>query len=227
MSSPFFIVCSASSGSTLLSILLDNHPEIAIGPELSIFNKRLSFESISILKRNFENAIKSGTPTYGQVEFNGYFTNLESYYWTVPELKRLLSESSTNKHFFDSFFNKYLNERNKSIFGEKTGSNAYYLNDLLRIYPDAKIIHLIRSPEDSINSIIKRTLNETNLSLTQSIYHAVSHWLYNNAASYVYRYHSSYFQLKYEDLVTDPKSVLKSILNFLGVKNIDLLSINI
>ena len=42
---PIIIGGSGSSGSSLLATILNRHPEVAVGPELSLFNKPVLYEN--------------------------------------------------------------------------------------------------------------------------------------------------------------------------------------
>lgn len=223
---PFLIVCAASSGSTLLSLLLDKHPDLAIGPELGIFNKKVTFNSFSKYKKNISKYLRNGTSTCGQVENSIYFDNLESYFWNKNEILDKIQSTNSHREFFDTFFQRFLEKRGKKIWGEKTGSNAYYIKQFLKIYPNAKIIHLTRHPYDAINSIIKRTLKEKRINKKHAIYHATSHWLYNNIASYRIRNQSNYMNVSYETLVENPKETLNIIQNHLEIPIHDLIETN-
>jgi len=223
---PFLIVCAASSGSTLLSVLLDKHPDIACGPEIAVFNKKLTYKKYNTFQKKLPFALKSGTSSGGQVEYSGFFDNKKEYFQTEEDLIKLSKEALNTKKFFDLFFEKFLKKRNKIIWGEKTGSNSYYLFDFLKIYPNAKIIHLVRDPRDSINSIIKRTLNENTKDNNFAIYHSVSHWLYNNSAAYSIKNKKNYLRIKYENLVTNPEETLKVILEHIGVDYINLVNLD-
>lgn len=87
------------------------------------------------------------------------------------------------------------------------------------IFPETKIIHLLRDPRDSINSIINRTKEPT----YYNIFHATSHVLYNHAAAISAGSDAkkNYMLIRYEDFVQDPKHTLRKIFTHIGVdKNI-------
>lgn len=121
----------------------------------------------------------------------------------------MANHSTSHREFFDLFFSNYLKNRKKSIWGEKTGSNAYCINEFLKLYPQARIIHLIRDGRDSVCSLMKRP--------NSSAYHSISHWLYNVSAAISCRGINQYLEVRYENLVSDPMRTLEHICNHIGV----------
>lgn len=215
---PFLILCSGSSGSTLLSVLLDKHPLLACGPEIGVFNKPDFFNTpFNNFQKKFPNWLKSGLPTDGQVRIYAFFFNKEAYFQTGESLNALVKESNSVKEFIDKFYHQYLEKRGKKIWGEKTGSNAYCINNFLDLYPNAKIIHLVRDPRDTICSLYNRAIKVNNYESGFAAVHAVSHWLYNNAAALQVKDHKNYLLVKYEDLVNKPKQVLQKVSNHIEI----------
>ena len=206
---PFLIVSSASSGSTLLSVLLDRHPLIACGPELSIFNKSRFYQHFDVVRDRLGQWIERGLSTDGQAEYRDFFFNLNSYYWDTETLVELANDSSNHREFLDQFFAAYLQKRGKIIWGEKTGSNAYCVEQFLSLYPDARVVHLVRDGRDVVCSLMGRS---------DSPYHAVSHWLYNVSACVALRGKRSYLEVRYEDLVSNPNRELERICSHIGVE---------
>ena len=207
--SPFFIVCSASTGSTLLSAVLDRHPLLAIGPELYLFNKdRLYYPGFESLQQNFSSYLKNGILSAGEDRVRTFFFNKQAYFVTDEILLSILACSGSLREFIDQLFDAYLEKRGKRIWGEKTGNNALFLHEILNLYPDAKIIHLVRNPMDVIASMKRRGVKS---------FDAVGHWLFNNAAALRFKGHEDYLLIKYEDMVADPQIEFAKICTYLGV----------
>lgn len=204
---PIFIVCSASSGSTLLSYLLDKHPDIAIGPELFLFNKP-DFYNFNSLFRNVDKWMRHGLIDDGQIGQSAFYFNRAAYGIDMIQFIQLVRSSRNLREFIDLFFEHYLQSRGKRIWGEKTGSNAYCMEYILKLYPRAIIIHIVRDGRDAVASITKRS---------HSFYHAISHWLYNNAAAVRFKSYQGYYLLRYEDLVSNPENSLRILCKVLNI----------
>jgi len=205
--SPVFIFCAASSGSTLLASILHAHSKIFIGPELYLLNKQEIY-NFTCFKANAHIWLKEGLIDNGQIGMPVFYFNRKHY---LPDYKflEIIKRSSSTREFFDCFFHNVISKHNKCIWGEKTGSNSYCTKNILKIYPNATIIHLVRDPRDSCISIKKRS---------GSFYHAAAHWLYNNAAARACKDLENYHLVRYEDLVSDPKTCITLICKRIGVE---------
>lgn len=209
LENPFLIVGAGSSGTTLLSVILDRHPLIACGPELSVFNKRAIYQDYDQFCRKLPTWLERGLSTDGQAEYREFFFNLKAYFFEPHQLISLSRKCRSIREFFDEFFSNYLNRRNKKIWGEKTGSNSYCLAEFKNLYPNARIIHVLRDGRDMVCSLTKRPHGVP--------YHSVSHWLYNVSACIGNQSMDGYLEVRYEDLVTQPHQELVRICNHLGV----------
>ena len=207
---PFLIVGAGSSGTTLLSMLLDRHPLIACGPELSVFNKRRIYGDYKRLTYHLPLWLSRGLSTDGQSEYREFFCNLNAYFCTTDDLIALARSSHNQRQFFDRFFMRYLTIRQKSIWGEKTPSNAYCVRQFVNLYPKARLLHVVRDGRDSVCSLLRRP--------GSSAYHSVSHWLYNVSSATACRDVDGYLEIHYEDLVSSPHRALAYICHHLGVE---------
>jgi len=204
---PIIIGGSGSSGSTLLISILNRHPLIAGGPELSLLNKSYFFDNPYIkIKKESKKITKKGLCT------NGWFLypkiHFKKYIYSDKEFQNLIEKAESQKELLDNFFIQYLLKKQKSIWAEKTPSNSYCFKQLLELYPKARIIHIYRDGKDVITSLIKRGM---------SPYFASMLWLYNTSFALMFKNHPNYYEIKYEDLVGNPKKVIVELCNFLNI----------
>ncbi|MCS3824365.1 sulfotransferase family protein [Salinibacter ruber] len=204
---PFLVIGAGSSGTTLLSTILDSHPRLACGPELSFFNKKDVYKDFKSLRKNVAEYMQNGLATNGQAEYRVFMNNLDAYFHTESEVIRKIKNSSSLKDFLNKFFEKYLIKRGKSRWGEKTGSNSYCIENFTKVYPEAKVVHIVRDGRDAVCSLEKRS---------NSLFHSVSHWVYNVSASIKHRKQDYYLEVKYEDLVTKTEAVLERVFDHIG-----------
>lgn len=208
INAPVFIGGSGSSGSTLLSVLLDRHSQIACGPELSFFNKAAIFGDFVQMQRHFTRWIKHGLRTDGYFRYYRFCTNLKDYGLSTTELTHWLKSSTNLREFCDQFISGILSRQGKRIFAEKTPSNAYCFPQLLQLYPNAHFIHIYRGGRDVVCSLRKRGY---------SWFEASSMWLYNTAAALRLEEHPSYLAIAYEHLVKQPRQTLEQVCHALGI----------
>lgn len=205
---PIIIGGSPSSGSTLLLHILNRHSEILAGPELSLFNKEAFYNMPYYkLKKKSKKIAKKGVCT------NGWFLspqiNYKGYGYSTIEIINLIRKNNNHRDFIDNFFNHRLRKSNKSIWVEKTPSNAYCFKKFLELYPNAKVIHIYRDGRDVITSLKKRGMNS---------YFATMLWLYNTSSALKLRGHQNYREIKYENLVINPEETIMKLFDFLGMK---------
>jgi hypothetical protein len=142
-----FIVGFGRSGTTLLRTILSRHPRIAITPETH-FMKRAEAE---------------GGPHGEPANFEAFWRRLTG--WVrfrdlgidPAECRKRIEQSGD--HSFRSVFNAMLGTYGKRLdkprVGEKTPSHSRYLDDLLKWYPDARVLVIRRDPRAAIASFLR------------------------------------------------------------------------
>lgn len=117
---PVFVVGSMRSGSTMLRLILDSHPHIAIGPETG-----------------FMRAVEA-TKNIPDFRFGaGWYERLG---WTEAELDQRLRD------FYGGIFGRYAQEQGKARWGEKTPFHTLHIAQMARVFPDAVFVGIVRHP---------------------------------------------------------------------------------
>tara|TARA_B110000285_G_C15140503_1_gene630460 strand:- start:3489 stop:4418 length:930 start_codon:yes stop_codon:yes gene_type:complete len=199
---PVFIVGMPRSGTTLLSNLINASKQIYIPEETHYF----------IQKNNY---LKLPNRKQKKQSFNEFYLDQKNHY-TKPlgldlnEVEQLKRTDDTN--FFQKLISfKLKNNSNIERWGEKTPIHFTCTDDILTLYPNAKIIHIIRDPRDVFNSMIKSNWHNVfpyNLRYEQ----------YKKATILFKKSSKSIINIKYEDLINDSNSSLKKIYSFCNLK---------
>ena len=207
-SPPFFILGSGRNGSTLLSSILNAHPELFIPSEQFILPYTIMrrylyfFLPVSRFVRSIRNMILVHKKT----------TN-----WNVD-----LSEySHSNKNIsenFDKIYQIYAKQRNKTItfWGDKTPLNTNFIKFIYPEFKTAKYIFLIRDPRDTILSYQKFKGHNSS-----KVNFAIWKWNDSIKTFHYLREKTNVLLVKYENLVSDPDSEIKRITRFIGVSIIN------
>lgn len=203
---PFFIVGSGRSGSTLLRLILSSHSRIAIPPEtwfiLPLIKK---IPMISILtKTEVEKTVAIITSHYRWLDMGIDKKDLCSWARGLdkPQLKDIL----------DLIYNYHLRLENKYRWGDKTPPYIMILPELLLLYPEAKFINIVRDGHDVCKSFQNKGWN--------------GKWLFRNIVEWreaIIQYNlyketnlsERIFEVKYEDMVLDTRETVKKICSFL------------
>lgn len=203
----FFIVTKARSGSTMVHSVLDAHPNICATIEsrfvLHLYTKYhlISYWNDTVIN-NF---------------ISDVFTD-RAYrlFWGANELElKILFSKYHITNFSDACKVIYLSyhsmfqKKELKVIVDKNPSYAKFLPELIKIFPDAKFIHLIRDPRSVITS------NQINFGgkltkITQS-------WLLLNELIESKKNDLSFLTIKYEDLVKTPETSFKLLFNFLNI----------
>jgi len=199
---------SGSSGTTLLSNLLNRHPEIVCGEELGFFSKPIVYSDFDLLKRYSFLIKRYGVSSAPLFSDRSILRNTE-YFHLDKSAFDYIKFSSDLQDFVGQFTADVLKRCNKQIFAEKTPENIFFLEEFLKEFPDAKVVHLVRDPRDVILSLMKRGV---------SLKQATLVWLGSVAAIQKNRGDQRLLEMRYEDLVHTPELILKRISAFLGVK---------
>ena len=198
-----FILSPGRSGSTLLRKLLMQEFSIHIPPESSvIIPKVYNYYLKTYNGQVHENFIQSLVDCIGNHEFQ--YWNIENK-GLIAYLSRLVQNNKLPMdkavfHIYD--YHRSLYNPSAKKIGDKTPYLVYHHAEILRIFPNAKIIHLQRDPFAVIPSRMK-TFNE-------SLEEATNRWVWS--AKEMRKYTSANTLLvRYEDLVQ------KNILTKVGI----------
>jgi Sulfotransferase family len=117
---PIFIVGSMRSGSTMLRLILDSHPRIAIGGETGFMGALLATRRIPGWKHGAE-----------------WFRRIG---WDEQELDDRLRE------FYSGMFERHALSQGKARWGDKTPFHTAHMTEMGQIFPDSVFVGIIRHP---------------------------------------------------------------------------------
>jgi len=203
-----FIVGHGRSGTTLLQSLLNNHPNIA-APAENEFIMYLYPRFGKIKQWRKEDIIQFVDALFFYSPVNLWHLNKEELTSTLlgvidfanfPLLcKMVLCSTAKNKNDI-------------SLVSDKNPINSLFVPTLLSIFPNAKFIHVIRDPRDSISAHIKRLKDKNAFFLARR-------WVaYNKRIETEKNKHPQlFFTLTYEKMVDNMEDALQAICAFTGL----------
>lgn len=207
---PVFVVGFPRSGTTLLQVMLDAHPRLALLTEVHYFSEILQIKSTVPSLRAGDDFAQFLT----LVRKCGHFRRLINGEELVQAVQERLRERS--ERTYELFYRCLLEEnaRLKGVarFGEKTPPNVRYLEELIAIFPRARIIHIVRDPRAAIASIQQMPWYPREV-----VTSALKWYLDVRAArQFAERHPENLYQVRYEDLVTEPSRELEAMCQFIG-----------
>jgi len=210
ISAPFFIVGASRSGTTLLRLMLNKHPNICVPNELHFF-------------KHFANIfdLKEGTCVVPQAVFlnrvESYLTSREQVFGpgVVESCLNYVRHNKIKniKKIYEAILKIWAQSEGKSHWGEKTPANLFYVDVLARMFPLAKFVYLLRDPRGVVNSMNKfKYLPSDTVVNTYNWHRSVTVGYSRLCAS---TREENRIEVKYENLVQDPSSSMQRILHFL------------
>ncbi len=212
---PFIVGCGRS-GTTLLTVMLSSHPELSIPGETGGFILRF-LEHFSEYGNDMASVETLQLPTVETM-----IEQLsESHRFSAWDLDRsaLISRicesgARSAEDVIRSCFAQYAYQQGKKRFGDKTPNHVLCINELARAFPESVFIHLIRDGRDVSLAILEASWGPEN------IVEAATYWRHRVEAGS----HSGkelgaerYLEVRYEDLIADPESILRQASNFIGI----------
>ena len=210
---PVFIVGMHRSGTKLLRELVNNSPEVSIPTAESIFipqfieawggkDKTLNGEDLE--------------KVYEALSRTTYFINLasEGYHLSNDTFQEINLPGTRLKDVLANTI-KYFSFQRKPgavVWGDKSPYYRKFLPLLKDTYPKARFIHIIRDPRDMALSAKK--------AWGRSLLRAAHDWQQDvkKAREDGALLGEDYFELTYEDLVQNPKEMLRQVYAFIGVE---------
>lgn len=192
---PLFIIGVGRSGTSLLQSMLNAHSEITFPPETHFIRFYLSgkqdYKNTKSKIIKDQNLLKLGVP-----------------------LTKVLENSNDLEHFYINLLDHYRLVKKKKYIGDKDPKNVEYLKTIKRLFPDSIIIHIYRDPRSVIASRIKADWSKDK-PFWQQLLAYKAHLSY--ARKIGTRYFKRYVEIKYENLVLNPRIELTKVTNELGL----------
>jgi len=194
-----FIIGAPRSGTTWLQAMIGAHPSVCTTAELMLFNHytALWVDAWDIQMRLQREGSIIGLPTvWTEDEFYGF---LREFLKQIYERVLALKPSAT-------------------VILDKHPGYAQHIEHIHRLVPDAKFIHVIRDGRDVAASMLAASRRWGRLWAPKNVEKAAASWkghtLEGRRAN---QYLGQYLEVRYEDLLTKGKPILKSVFDFIGL----------
>jgi len=211
---PIFVVGAPRSGTTLIMAMIGNHSRIAV-PEVGWLYPRFYpyLYSYGDLRedKNF------------RVLAEEMLFSLNKPFWGMDlnpatALHTLLAEVKERSFagIYCALHEMYAQQNgNKPRWGQKTPNNTFFIGPILECFPNAQFIYIDRDGRDTCADFLRSSFGATNSFVAAEFWKLI----HNAAKPWREKLDSSqWYDIKYEDLVRKPETVLTGVCNFLEEK---------
>jgi len=200
-----FIVGVNRSGTTLLRMMLDAHPELTIPPETHFIPE-------VIRRANHENTRRRLIRSITKHPRWGDFGLDEGEFRARAKRVRPLTASGAIRCFYEL----YADKQRKPRWGDKTPRYMRAMPRIARALPEVRFIHLIRDGRDVALSQRERVIDGETVTMAAM----AERWQRRIVAAREGAADikpDAYLEVRYEDLVTDTEGTLRRICGFAGL----------
>jgi len=218
----FFLVGCSRSGTTLLQSMIACHPRIVSFPETHFFTKTIP---INPILRNLKWYGKKDRDVIRKFLCKYRFHNLRPFRNTPYRKKVNLYDWC--KKLLTILDMMARQDRKSTAWLEKTPRHLYYIDSLNQVNSDLKFIHMLRSGEDVVASMhLASKSNADEWGGERSINKCIRWWQDSIKMSRKYKDDSHHFFVIYEQLLSDPENVLKTLCEFISVEYVPEMATN-
>ena len=199
----FFIIGSARSGTTLLRLILNAHPDVAVPPESRFITELWQGEE--------------------EVHVDDLLHRLERHrlfqVWGLDteEVKQELGTSPRQRYadVMEAVYKAWARSKEKTIWGDKTPRYVENILLLSRLWPEAKFIHQIRDGRNVVLSYADVPFGPKTLGKAADLWkRRVEQGLAHGRPLGPDRY----MEIRYEEFVSDTPNMTKRLCDFLGIE---------
>jgi len=205
MTAPFFIVGNDRSGTTMLRLILDRSREAAVPSE-------------SMLLRDFAHERRRGRlgePGEAERFLAAVWRHPKVRLWKLegepPPVPPGLGHAEAYRFAVEAPFRAYARSQGKDRFGDKTPAYLHCVDELFDVWPEARVVVLVRDGRDVALSLRGVPFGPNN------VWSAARWWArgIRRGLEAERRHPGAVLHVRYEDLCTEPERVTLSICDFL------------
>lgn len=208
---PFFLVGFQRSGTTLLRLMLNAHPELAIPHDSA--ELWLRYRNNLVPYNNLEK------PDDVRSLIRDLLREPRINDWQTSLPEKELFANPLPSHFpavMERFHKVYAHAHGKHYWGDKNTGNLIELDQLHAMFPRCKIIHLVRDGRDcALSHLSKEYIYGYANPLRVAVQWVEQVTLCRKMGAMLPP--ERFYELRYEDLLATPERELRKLCDFLGV----------
>ncbi|MCB9031432.1 MAG: sulfotransferase [Chitinophagales bacterium] len=224
-----FIVGNSRSGTTMMRRVLGNHPAIFMLEELHFFEQLWSTADKEKVLTVPEAANLASRLMF--IQRDGYLAEMNTgkHYEEAMNMVSSMESSLYPHEILRAFLHHETKKAGCSIPCEKTPQDVFYIKEILELFPEARIINMVRDPRGVMLSQ-KRKWQRRSMGagfMTRKEqrrlrinYHPITIsklWNASQRAALPYTEHERVHTVIFEELVNDANKQVRDLCTFLGI----------
>ena len=223
------MVGNSRSGTSMMAHILGNHPKVyTLIHEIHFFDELIDIKNLhkDIPERE---AIRIYAYLLSIIN-EGYLSkkNIKNYISEAKQRTKGINKQTPANLYSDFLF--YSTEKNKKkISCEQTPRYLFYLGQIFEIFPDAKVVNMVRDPRDILlsqkNKWRLRFLGHRHIPLGESLrawanYHPLlvsKLWNVSIKEAERFKHDNRVLMIRFEDLIDAPELTVKKVCDFAGI----------
>lgn len=205
---PIFVVGAPRSGTTMLAVLLGRHANIAMPPETLFFTDFLPRAKADGSLATREQKLAAALAHH----------RIKDLGLAREEVLPIFQQhENTFESLFQSLLEAYARRKGAGRAGEKTPKHIEHVPHLLRTFPEAKVICIVRDGRDVVISLLKVPWAEPGNPRRLGLF--CTEW--NEYARMALDYQKNlssgqFFLVRYEDVLREPEANLRALCSFIN-----------
>jgi hypothetical protein len=200
---PLFIVSMWRGGSSLLHVLLNKHPQVALMFEADLLLLRPVFRkprSISDWRRRWQ--------LWNQT-FTRHALDSASFADVAPEFRSV----------FEAVHQQYAHNQGATIWGDKSPNYHDQLAAMARAFPAARFIIVWRDPAETIAATLRAAANGSRYFRKRGMPERslLGYRIFKRQCREIVASGAAVHELHYEDLITDTANTMRGVCRFLEI----------
>jgi Sulfotransferase family len=201
-----FLVGSGRSGTTLLRIMFDSHPDLAVPPEAFFPTGAPQAWRFADGKLDIDRAVAglSDEPWFAD--------------WDLPEdgfADAVAAARPTSyADVLRCLFHSYADEHRKPRYGSKTPQHVLSIAQLAALFPESRFIHIVRDGRDVAASFTQVHFGPSDLASATRLW---AHRVSRGRAAGASLGEDRYLECRLEDLLADLEGTLRAMCTFVDL----------
>jgi hypothetical protein len=201
-----FVVGSGRSGTTLVRVMLDSHPDMAIPPE--------AFFPLEPPSAWFRDGRLDVGTAVGGIEREAWFSDWDLAPGAFAKAAAA-ADPRTYAELIRCLFGTYAAGQDKARYGSKTPQHVLSVTRLAELFPESRFVHVVRDGRDVATSFLDVHFGPSDMASAASLWrHRVSRGRADGTALGSGRY----MECRFEDLLADPEATLRQVCAFLDLR---------